>query len=122
MELLTWCRLHADRLAAFALMVGGAVLIVAGWIGVSGEVYIANQVPYVISGGIGGLAMLIVAATLWLSSDMNDEWHELDRLDAQQSDLQRGQEALDLRLSVLEEQNHATLNGRPTRKTLGVSR
>ena len=115
-----WCRLHADRLSAFVLMLAGAVFIVVGWVGVSGEVYIANQVPYVVSGGIGGLAFLIVAATLWLSSDMNDEWHELDRLDAHQSELQRAQEALELRLSAVEDQNRAVANGRSSRKPLGV--
>lgn len=105
MELITWLRLHADRGAAVVLMVVGVVFVVLGWVGVSGEVYIAKQVPFVVSGGIGGLALLVVAGVLWLSADMNDEWHVLDQLDVQHSDLRREHQELALRLAAIEEQS-----------------
>lgn len=81
MELFTWARLQWDRALALLLGAAGAVCLVVGWIGVSGTPYIAKQVPFLVSGGLGGLALLIAAATLWLSADMNDEWRVLDRLE-----------------------------------------
>jgi protein-S-isoprenylcysteine O-methyltransferase Ste14 len=70
-----------DRLAAFIAVAVGAVAVLLGWIGVSGHAYLANQLPYLISGGIGGLFLLGVGATLWISSDLRDEWHKLDRVE-----------------------------------------
>ena len=81
MELFTWARLQWDRVLALLAGAAGAVCLVVGWIGASGTPYIAKQVPYVVSGGLGGLALLIAAATLWLSADMNDEWRVLDRIE-----------------------------------------
>ena len=44
----------------------------------SGSPYAAAQLPYIISGGIGGIFLLGVGATLWLSADLRDEWRKLD--------------------------------------------
>ncbi|GAA0602694.1 hypothetical protein GCM10009547_00120 [Sporichthya brevicatena] len=82
MELIPWFKLQWDRIVGAVLVVLGAVVLVAGWIGASGEVYIANQLPYLLSGGLGGLALIGVGATLWLSADLSDEWRTLDRLDS----------------------------------------
>lgn len=82
MEFVNWCRLQWDRALAVAAIMAGIVLVVLGWAGVSGTPYIAAQVPYVVSYGIGGLVLVICGATLWLSADMNDEWRTLDRLEA----------------------------------------
>lgn len=81
MELFTWARLQWDRALAVLAMVAGVATIVIGWIGVAGTPFIAKQVPFVVSGGIGGLAMLVIGGTLWLSADMNDEWRVLDQLE-----------------------------------------
>ena len=105
MEFVKWCRLQWDRALAVVAIVAGIVLVLCGWVGVSGTPYIAKQVPYVVSYGIGGLVLIIIGATLWLSADMNDEWRTLDRLE----DAQRGNTvdrselvALQERLRVLE--------------------
>lgn len=81
MEIVQWCRLQWDRALAVAAVVAGVVLVIVGWVGVSGTAFIAKQVPYVVSYGIGGLVLIIVGTTLWLSADMNDEWRTLDRLE-----------------------------------------
>ena len=81
MEFVKWCRLQWDRALAVVAVVAGVVLVAAGWVGVSGTPFIAKQVPYVVSWGIGGLVLIVVGATLWLSADMNDEWRTLDRLE-----------------------------------------
>ncbi len=81
MEFVNWCRLQWDRALAVAAIIAGVLLVVLGWIGVSDTPYIAKQVPFVVSYGIGGLVLVIIGATLWLSADMNDEWRTLDRLE-----------------------------------------
>ncbi|MGQ0845745.1 MAG: hypothetical protein ACT4QF_16615 [Sporichthyaceae bacterium] len=82
MELIKWCRLQWDRALGVAGVVAGVVLVILGWAGVSDTPYIAKQVPYVVSFGIGGLVLVILGTTLWLSADLNDEWRTLDRLEA----------------------------------------
>jgi hypothetical protein len=59
----------------------GALLLILGWFGVSGKGLIAEQMPYVISGGLGGIFLMGVGAALWLSSDLRDEWTKLDRIE-----------------------------------------
>ncbi|GAA0606196.1 hypothetical protein GCM10009547_05210 [Sporichthya brevicatena] len=84
MEFVKWCRLQWDRALSVAAILAGVVLVILGWIGVSDTPYIAKQVPFVVSYGIGGLVLIIIGSTLWLSADMNDEWRTLDRLEEAQ--------------------------------------
>ncbi|HKN89404.1 MAG TPA: hypothetical protein VJ622_03915 [Acidimicrobiia bacterium] len=81
MELGRWLRLAWDRAAAVALIVAGAVALVLGWVGVSGEAFPAKQLPYLISGGIAGVFILGLGALCWLSADLRDEWTKLDRIE-----------------------------------------
>ena len=79
---MTWLRAQWDRAGAAGLCGLGVILLVIGWFGVSNTTYAAEQVPWVISCGIGGLFSLGVAAVLWLSADLQDEWRKLDSLEA----------------------------------------
>lgn len=81
MELGKWLRLAWDRAVAVTLVLVGAVIIIAGWIGISGEAYPAKQLPFLMSGGVGGMFLLGVGALLWLSGDLRDEWNKLDRIE-----------------------------------------
>ncbi len=81
MNLGKWLRLAWDRAAAVVLIAAGAVALVLGWVGVSGEAFPAKQLPYVISGGIAGVFILGVGTLCWLSADMRDEWTKLDRIE-----------------------------------------
>jgi len=74
-------RLQWDRAAAWGLVALGAVVIAAGWVGVSGSALPAEQLPYIISAGVGGMFLLGLGATLWLSADLRDEWRKLDRIE-----------------------------------------
>jgi hypothetical protein len=62
------------------IAVGLAILLI-GYFGVSGTVYPAQQLPYIISGGVGGLFALAIGCMLWLSADLRDEWRKLDRIE-----------------------------------------
>ena len=70
-----------DRSAAIAAAIAGLVAILAGYIGVSGTRDAAEQIPYLVSGGILGLFFLGVAHALWVSADLRDEWRKLNELD-----------------------------------------
>jgi hypothetical protein len=81
MEFLKALRSQWDRSAAFALVVLGLLVLLLGYFGVSGTAYVSEQMPYIISGGIFGLCLIITGATLWLSADLRDEWRKLHSLD-----------------------------------------
>jgi hypothetical protein len=80
METIKQLRGHWDRALAVVLALAGLVALVAGWFGVSDTALVAEQLPYLVSGGLGGLFLLGVAASLWLSGDLRDEWDALDRI------------------------------------------
>lgn len=80
MDFLTFARKQWDRVAAWAAIAVGALLLLLGWLGASDTVYPAEQIPYVISGGLGGLCLVGIGAMLWISADLRDEWSELREL------------------------------------------
>jgi hypothetical protein len=71
-----------DRATAIACTVVGGLLLLLGWVGVSGTPFLAEQAPFIISGGVGGMFLLSVGATLWISADLRDEWRKLDRIES----------------------------------------
>jgi len=81
MELIKWLRLQWDRVFGAAFVITGAVALLTGWSKASGTPYPAEQIPYLVSAGLGGLFLLGVGATLWHSADLRDEWRKLDRLE-----------------------------------------
>lgn len=82
MNVLEWARAQWDRVLAVVLFAAGGLAILAGWAGVRQEALTAAQIPYVISGGLGGISLIGVGAVFWLSADLRDEWRKLDDLDA----------------------------------------
>src|SRR5205807_1839197 len=63
-SVIRWCQVQWDRALAIALTVLGAIALIIGWIGISGALVPSQQLPYIISGGIGSLFILGVAAAL----------------------------------------------------------
>ncbi|HEX3605015.1 MAG TPA: hypothetical protein VH134_03755 [Candidatus Dormibacteraeota bacterium] len=79
--ILTILRSEWDRAAALGALALGVAAMVNGWVGVSGTAYSAEQMPYIVGGGLVGIFLLGVAAVLWLSADLRDEWRKLADLD-----------------------------------------
>jgi hypothetical protein len=79
--IIKWVQTQWDRVFAWVFVVAGALAILLGWNGVSNEPLTAQQIPYVISGGVGGLFLLGLGAMLWLSADLRDEWRRLDAIE-----------------------------------------
>lgn len=112
MELFKWLRLQWDRVFGAAAVITGAVALLTGWSKVSATPYPAEQIPYVVSAGLGGLFLLGVGATLWHSADLRDEWRKLDRLEEKLDAIATADEA---KTVVLDSPAAAPSNPRPLR-------
>jgi len=78
----TWLRAAWDRLLGFTAIALGGVLVIAGYVGVSGTRRIPAEASYLASGSVAGLFLLICGATLVLSADLRDQWRKLRRLES----------------------------------------
>jgi hypothetical protein len=87
MELTKLIRANWDRATAAALVLFGVVALILGWWGVSGTGVAAEQNPYLISGGLLGIALIGIGCTLWLSADLQDEWRRLDAAEERLAEL-----------------------------------
>lgn len=64
------------------LVAVGVLLLVLGWVGVSGEPDVASQLSYLASGGLGGLTSAIVGVGFLISEDLRSERSRLGRIEA----------------------------------------
>lgn len=78
----SYLREQWDRVSAVVAVAAGALMLLLGWAGVQGKIYPGQQMPYIVSGGLGGIFVLGIGAVLWLSADVRDEWRKLDEVDA----------------------------------------
>jgi hypothetical protein len=60
----------------------GALALLVGYLGISREAIVAKQIPYLISGGIGGLGLLILGAVFLGTEDVRRDTARLDRLES----------------------------------------
>ena len=81
MELISIVRANKERALSAALWILGLVVLLLGYRGISGTGLAAEQNPYLVSGGMFGLALIGIGATLWLSTDLQDDWRKLDALE-----------------------------------------
>jgi hypothetical protein len=66
---------------AVALIAAGALGLGFGYWGVAHARYVPDGLAFVVSGGLGGLFLLGLGATLLLSADLHDEWRKFDRIE-----------------------------------------
>ena len=67
--------------AGWAFVAVGLLLNLLGWIGVSGEAIVAKQIPYVVSGGIGGVLLAVIGAYFLGTEELRKDSGRLDRLE-----------------------------------------
>jgi hypothetical protein len=79
------------QVGALTFLLLGGILIVTGWIGVSQHNEVWQQMPYFVSGGVGGLALILVGLGLY-----NAHQHAVDQQGV--GELCRRLEALELGL------------------------
>ena len=76
-----WLRTQWDRVGAWLCIAAGVVTLIIGWVGAAATEYPAEQLPFIISGGVGGALLVALGCTLLISADMRDEWQKLDRIE-----------------------------------------
>lgn len=64
-----------------------ALIILIGWIGVSGTPIVAKQIPYVVSGGIGGVLLAVLGAYFLGTEELRKDSGRLDRLERMVNEL-----------------------------------
>ncbi|MGH2795667.1 MAG: hypothetical protein ACRDKG_15345 [Actinomycetota bacterium] len=63
---------------ALALIAGGFGAIGLGWKGVAGSLVVAEQLPYLLSGGVGGLALIATGSGI-LTVQATRYWNARER-------------------------------------------
>jgi hypothetical protein len=53
-------------IAGVVAVVAGVVLVIVGYVGASGTAIVGNQIPYLISGGVLGLSLVVIGAALFV--------------------------------------------------------
>jgi hypothetical protein len=71
----------------WALVVLGAVAIFLGWFGVSGQSLTAKQTPYLVSGGLAGLALVVVGAVFLATDNLRRQMSRLDSVERKVDEL-----------------------------------
>lgn len=75
--------------AGWAFYGFGALLVLVGYLGISGESVVAKQLPYLISGGIGGILLAILGAYFLSIDELRRDGGRLDRMEHQIEELHR---------------------------------
>lgn len=70
-------------LLGWAAIAAGAVALLAGWLGVSAETLVAKQLPYLVSGGLGGLVLIGAGVGVLIADDLRGERARIGRVEAQ---------------------------------------
>lgn len=68
-------------LAPWLLAVAASVALFLGWYGVSGTPVPAKQLPYLVSGGLTGVALMVLAAAAFATGDVRRRLADLDRVE-----------------------------------------
>jgi type IV secretory pathway VirB6-like protein len=60
------------RLLGIVFWMAGGVVITFGWMGMAELAYVDGQMPYLVSGGAAGLALILVGSTLVVTAAVAD--------------------------------------------------
>lgn len=71
----------------WVLVAVGAVVIGVGYLGVSREALVAKQIPYLVSGGIFGLGLIVLGTFYLYSEDMRRDSRRINRLERMVTEL-----------------------------------
>src|SRR5258706_16305401 len=85
-------------IAGIALAALGVVFIIGGYLGVAHEALVAKQLPYLVSGGIGGMVLVAVGAFLLGTDDVRRQLERVEHLETMVADLHQ---------TLLQAQGHA---------------
>lgn len=70
-------------IAGWGAVAIGAVVLFIGYLGVSDQTIVAKQLPYLISGGIGGLVFVGAGVGLLIAEDLRAERSRIGRVESE---------------------------------------
>jgi hypothetical protein len=76
-----WVGKATRPVIGWVLLAVGAIMIIVGYIGVANEVLVAKQIPYLVSGGILGVAVVAVGVMFLGTEQIRRDSGRLDRLE-----------------------------------------
>jgi hypothetical protein len=82
-----WVWTSVRPVLGYVLVAFGLVLLLTSYLGVSREVLVAKQIPYLVSGGLFGLAFVTLGSRLLLIEDLRRDSGRLDKLERAVADL-----------------------------------
>jgi hypothetical protein len=82
-----WAAAAARPWAGWCFIALGVLLVLLGYFGVSREAIVEKQIPYLVSGGIGGLLACILGAYFLGTEELRNDSGRLDRLEQMVEDL-----------------------------------
>lgn len=86
-EVWRWVSAAVRPWLGWALIGIGAVLLLFGYLGVSREALPGKQIPYLVSGGIGGMLVAVLGAYFLATQELRRDSGRLDRLEAMVEEL-----------------------------------
>jgi hypothetical protein len=86
-ELWRWVWATARPYIGWLLALLGAVALLLGWWGVSGEALTAKQLPYLVSGGLTGVALIVLAAVFLGTDDVRRQLARVTELERKVDEL-----------------------------------
>ena len=76
-----WAAKVSRPMVGWGLLAIGAIALLAGYWGVANEALVAKQLPYLISGGIGGMVLVAVGAFLLGTHDVRQQLGRVEELE-----------------------------------------
>jgi|SRR5437660_1240755 len=84
-----WAGRASRPVVGWVLIGLGALAILVGYFGISDRVLVAEQLPYLISGGIGGMALVIIGGVMLATQDVRRDADRLDDFERTMTEMQR---------------------------------
>lgn len=82
-----WAASAVRPWAGWILAAVGVIVIIVGWYGVSGQALVAKQLPYLISGGLGGVALVGIGAAMISAERRRQDTGRIERLEEMVAEL-----------------------------------
>jgi hypothetical protein len=82
-----WVWSAVRPVVGWVLALAGAVALFVGWWGVSGEALTAKQIPYLVSAGLTGVALFIMAGVFLATDDIRRQFTQIEDLQRKVDDL-----------------------------------
>ena len=82
-----WLWTSVRPFVGWALAAAGAIALFVGWFGVSGQSLTAKQLPYLVSAGLTGVALFILAGVFLATDDVRRQFARIAELERKVDDL-----------------------------------